>query len=185
MDTKLKPSRAFPADKPKQKSSSPDQTHTDRGLWDAVAAGIRPLKGRSCKVLPAASDPAEIEVTPQLATPKRPRAPLPELSLQKADSIDASTLKKFRAGDMPIAGRIDLHGMTQNEALAALTRFIHFSYHNGRRCVLVITGRSGILRRETPRWLNGETLRNSILAIAPARQHGGEGALYILLKRRR
>ncbi len=181
----MKPSRAFPSDGKGQKTVSPDQTHTDRDLWHKVAAGIKPLKGRSRPQLPTPSDPYDIPVTKLLATPARPKVPLKALSTQHAEDVDASTLQKFRAGKMPIAGRIDLHGMTQLEAHGALLRFIQFSYHNGRRCVLVITGRSGVLHKETPRWLNEEALRPHILALAPAKSHGGSGALYVLLKRRR
>jgi DNA-nicking Smr family endonuclease len=181
----VKPSRAFPSDGKGQKTVSPDQTHTDRDLWHKVAAGIKPLKGRSRPQLPAPSDPYDIPVTKLLATPARPKVPLKTLSTQHAEDVDASTLQKFRAGKMPIAGRIDLHGMTQLEAHGALLRFIQFSYHNGRRCVLVITGRSGVLHKEAPRWLNEEALRPHILALAPAKSHGGSGALYVLLKRRR
>lgn len=181
----MKPSRAFPSDGKGQKAVSPDQTHTDRDLWHKVAAGIKPLKGRARPLTPTSPDPSEIKVTKLLATPARPKVPLKTLSTRHAEDIDSSTLQKFRAGKMPIAGRIDLHGMTQLEAHGALLRFIQFSYHNGRRCVLVITGRSGVLHKETPRWLNEEVLRSHIIALAPARSHGGEGALYVLLKRRR
>ncbi|MEZ5825192.1 MAG: Smr/MutS family protein [Geminicoccaceae bacterium] len=60
----------------------------------------------------------------------------------------------------------------------------------GARCVLVITGmgqrNGGILRRMTPRWLDTEPNRSRILAYNTAHlRDGGDGALYVLLKRRR
>lgn len=180
----MKPSRSFPKQASKARLS-PDQTHQDRALWHKLTESIKPLKGRSKKVIAETPDPSSVEVAPLLAQPARPKAPLKTLSAQHTEDIDASTLQKFRAGKMPIAGRIDLHGMTQAEAHSAIARFIQFSYHNGRRCVLIVTGRSGVLRQETPRWLNEENLRTHIIALAPAKAHGGDGALYVLLKRRR
>ena len=91
---------------------------------------------------------------------------------------------------MAIDGRIDLHGMTQDAAHAALTGFIAHSHEAGRRCVLVITGKGraggGVLRAQVPRWLNQGPLRERILGFSYARpQHGGDGALYVLIRRRR
>jgi len=58
----------------------------------------------------------------------------------------------------------------------------------GKRCVLVITGHGrisgGVLKASVPRWLAEPELRRHVLAIAPAQpQHGGAGALYLLLRR--
>lgn len=92
---------------------------------------------------------------------------------------------------MAIEGSLDLHGLTQDAAHTALWRFITGSAEQGRRCVLVITGKGnrdgiGVLRLQVPRWLNESTLRPLVLAFVGARpQHGGDGALYVLLKRRR
>ena len=91
---------------------------------------------------------------------------------------------------MAIDQRLDLHGMTQDSAHAALSTTIGRAFDTGRRCLLVITGKGhggeGVLRRQVPRWLNQPPLRERILSFAAARpQHGGDGALYILIKRRR
>lgn len=109
--------------------------------------------------------------------------------------IDRSTANKFQKGKMSIDGRIDLHGMTQEVAHNALNSFIEDSWRAGKRCVLVITGkgsrpdeygRTGLLRARTPQWLSAPRLRTRILAIHQAQiQHGGSGAFYVLLKRRR
>jgi DNA-nicking Smr family endonuclease len=90
---------------------------------------------------------------------------------------------------LPIDGRIDLHGLTQDEAHRALTAFIGRMRRSGARCVLVITGRGlrtgGVLRQAVPQWLDAPGLRDMVLAFGPARiEHGGEGALYVLLRRR-
>jgi DNA-nicking Smr family endonuclease len=93
-----------------------------------------------------------------------------------------------RRGRYPVAARLDLHGLTQAEAHRALCGFIALSRAAGRRCILVITGHGrlsgGVLRASVPRWLAEPSLRRHILAIAPARpQDGGNGALYVLLRR--
>jgi DNA-nicking Smr family endonuclease len=91
---------------------------------------------------------------------------------------------------LPIEGTIDLHGMTQVEAYRSLHHFLAVSQERGRRCILVITGKGshseGVLRAAVPHWLNLPASRGLVLAFAYATPaHGGVGALYVLLKRRR
>ncbi|HXP97440.1 MAG TPA: Smr/MutS family protein, partial [Telmatospirillum sp.] len=108
-----------------------------------------------------------------------------------APGLDKSTAGRFAKGQMEIDATIDLHGLTQPVAHAALARFVTGSGNLGRRCLLVITGKgnregTGVLRAEVPRWLNEPGLRDAILAFTYAQpKHGGQGALYVLLKRRR
>jgi DNA-nicking Smr family endonuclease len=106
--------------------------------------------------------------------------------------LDRATGERLKRGLRPIEARLDLHGMTQAEAHRALAEFVRLSTMRGRRCVLVVTGRGrgrdepGILRNAVPRWLEGTAMRQQILAVAPAQpRHGGGGALYLLLRRRR
>lgn len=88
---------------------------------------------------------------------------------------------------------MDLHRMTQAEAHGALTGFLAASQLAGRRCVLVITGKGygtdgavGVLKTNVPRWLNDPPNRERVLAFAfAAGRDGGEGALYVLLRRLR
>jgi DNA-nicking Smr family endonuclease len=116
---------------------------------------------------------------------------VPVLDHRRSPGLDKSTAGRFAKGMMDIEATIDLHGLTQPVAHAALSRFITGSADIGRRCLLVITGKgnregSGILRAEVPRWLNEPGLRGQILAFTYAQpKHGGGGALYVLLKRRR
>jgi DNA-nicking Smr family endonuclease len=87
---------------------------------------------------------------------------------------------------MPIEARLDLHGRTQPEAHEALARFITRSHAAGMRAVIVITGKSGVLHGAVPRWLEEGDNRARILAVSRAQaQHGGAGALYLLLRRQR
>ena len=81
--------------------------------------------------------------------------------------------------------------MTQDEAHRALARFVARAYDDGRRAMLVITGKGsregeGVLRRAVPRWLAEPSCRGVVLAIEEAQgRHGGAGALYVLLRRKR
>ncbi len=117
---------------------------------------------------------------------------MPELRAGIAADLDARTMERLRRGRMRPEARLDLHGMTQDEAHEAVTGFIAASRSAGRRCVILITGRGrvakggGILREQTPRWLNLQPVRGNILGFAEAQpKHGGAGALYVLLKKKR
>ncbi len=109
------------------------------------------------------------------------------------------TEMRLRKGKIPIEAVIDLHGMTQPEAHAALSRFIIDSHAAQKRCVLVITGKggdrlgdpfpstyTGVLKQRLPQWLAQMPLAPLVLRTQAARKHhGGEGAYYVYLKRRR
>lgn len=89
----------------------------------------------------------------------------------------------------PIGARLDLHGMTQDTARAVLHAFIERAQGKGDRAVLVITGKgvqgNGVLRRRVPEWLAEAPSRARVAGVSYAeRHHGGEGALYVALKRR-
>lgn len=89
----------------------------------------------------------------------------------------------------PMGPRIDLHGLDQDRARASLTAFLHRARDDGWRAVLVITGKGsrgdGVLRRMTPEWLAAPGLRALVSGVSEAhRRHGGQGALYVTLKRR-
>ena len=106
--------------------------------------------------------------------------------------LDRRTHDRLRRGRMEIEGRLDLHGMTRERAHQALSMFLHRAAERGARCVLVVTGKGsareggGVLRRDVPHWLNQGGLRPLVLAFHQAQvRDGGEGAFYILLRRRR
>ncbi|MEJ2121767.1 MAG: Smr/MutS family protein [Alphaproteobacteria bacterium] len=195
------------------RSGKPDTTDEDDALlWKRIAETTKPLPGRSVK-LPAArakqratktSAPAPAPPQPAPNAPPKPPKP-PELRPGDAKGLDRRTAERLRRGQFPIEARIDLHGQTQAEAHRALIAFVTGSHKAGRRCVLVITGKGGppgarrdsgegvmpdrergILRRAVPRWLNEPDLRPLILSFAQAQPaHGGAGAVYVLLRRKR
>ncbi|ARO15704.1 Smr protein/MutS2 [Ketogulonicigenium robustum] len=125
--------------------------------------------------------------------------PVHEAVKQAPLKMDSKTHGRMVRGKLKPEGRIDLHGMTLDEAHPALLSFIAHSHMMGRRLVLVITGkgklrddmapmpaRVGILRHAVPQWLNMMPLRAMILDIRPAHiSHGGIGAYYVYLSRRR
>ncbi|WP_346345218.1 Smr/MutS family protein [Gymnodinialimonas ceratoperidinii] len=126
----------------------------------------------------------------------------PSLSSQLAHApvrMDHGTHKRMTRGKLKPEARIDLHGMTLAEAHPALISFIFHSFELERRLVLVITGkgkdrdsggpipiRRGILKHQIPNWLTTAPLAAMVLEIREAHQrHGGGGAYYVYLKRRR
>ena len=150
---------------------------------------VTPLKGRSL-----AKKTAEPAVRKRAAAPPRPlvlpvkpapaKSPLPDLAAGAAIDVDARTVQKLKRGKIPVTARLDLHGHTQDEAYSALGHFLAAMQSATSRAVLVITGKSGVLRRQVPHWLNAAPNRARILSFAQARiADGGEGALYILLRK--
>ncbi|MBI1206057.1 MAG: DNA mismatch repair protein MutS [Azospirillum sp.] len=119
----------------------------------------------------------------------------PPLAPGHPAGLDRRTHDRLHRGRLEIEARIDLHGLTQAQAHTALSAFIHRCWREQCRCVLVITGKGGratddrsggILRAAVPRWLGEPVLRTMVLAIDHARpRDGGDGALYVLLKRHR
>jgi DNA-nicking Smr family endonuclease len=111
--------------------------------------------------------------------------------------LDRRQKQRLARGTEAIDGRIDLHGKTQSEAHASLLGFLRRAQTEGARFVLVITGKGrtsgpgpsgerGILRRQVPLWLRLPEFRLLVLAVEDAHAaHGGEGALYVRLRRAR
>ena len=179
----------------------------DLALWRHVTRDTRPLSNRPAPSKPETKPAAERPPAPKPATktakpappPAAPpkRSALPELQTGAVVGVDKRTAGRMKRGKLPVEGRLDLHGLTQNEAERALATFLARSQERGHRCVLVITGkggqrrdedfeRTGVLRRMVPRWLNAPANRARVLAFDQAQaQHGGGGALYVLLKRAR
>jgi DNA-nicking Smr family endonuclease len=115
-------------------------------------------------------------------------------TLQRAPNpgIDRRTAERLRKGEIAIERRLDLHGMVQDDAHAALDRFVRQAWTDGKRMLLVITGKGivseggGVLRRHVPRWLSAGEHAARVLRIEPAQpRHGGGGAFYLLLRRQR
>lgn len=115
----------------------------------------------------------------------------PPLERGKVAGVDKRQAERLKRGKTGIEGRIDLHGMTLENAHRRLTDFLEDAQDAGKRAVLVVTGKgvregTGVIRRQVPRWLNEPRLRPLVLAFEYAQpKDGGMGALYILLRRKR
>ncbi len=176
-----------------------DDESDDAGLWDAVTRDIKPLKGRGGRVSAKKSPPKPRPEKPQEKPVKH--MPVRAARTPQGHEVDANTLKRFKKGEMPIEARLDLHGMNQPQAHDALRRFIVSSQKVGYRCVIVVTGKGrggraeaqhwtdsepGVLKRAVPGWLGDPALKPYVLQTSPAQaKHGGSGALYVLLRRKR
>jgi DNA-nicking Smr family endonuclease len=152
-------------------------------LWREAMKSVTPLRRRATPS--SAAPPVTVETS-------QPNVPLRDPPLDRFAGIDRANSERLKRGHHRIEARLDLHGMTQSEAHRAVAAFVHASSDSGFRCVLVITGRGlgpngpGVLKSAVPQWLEQPGLRRQILAIAPAQpRHGGAGALYLLLRRRR
>lgn len=160
-------------------------------LWGLVASTVHPLPGRTAPKPPPVSEPSP-PIAPKLtpgskATGAPAARPPPRRS--GAEPIEPGRLTRIARGRDPIGGRIDLHGLDQDRARAALEAFLWRAWDEGYRSVLVITGKGtlgdGVLRRRAPEWLADPRLAGVVAGIAEAhRRHGGEGAIYVALKRR-
>ncbi len=127
------------------------------------------------------------EPEPLPAEEKPAAAPVATTVLREA--LDPRIEKNMSLGEIVIEARLDLHGKTEQEAHEALIVFIEAQHKRGRRMVLVITGKGkdglSALRQNLPRWCDVSPLADSILAVRTAAiTHGGEGAYYILLRKR-
>ncbi|KAF0676308.1 Smr/MutS family protein [Profundibacterium mesophilum] len=191
----------------------------ERELWQKIAKTADPLHPHkpadpaasrlSDPPAPAASPPAAPPWSPPpfsigqkrsgTAAPNDLQAPLRERLAAQPVKMDAKRFTRMKRGKMPIEARIDLHGMTLDQAYPRLNSFIMGAHAQGLRLVLVITGkgrrasedgpipvRHGILKHQVPQWLQGGMMGVAVLQIAPAHQsHGGSGAFYVYLRRGR
>ena len=181
--------------------SGRDVSPEESELWRHVTREIRPLAGGDAERPPRSSaagreeEPVSSESIPH-KTSDGPGAFLsaaPPLTHRDSPGLDKRTRMRLIRGQIPVDARIDLHGHTREEARGALLSILEGAAAAGRRCVLVITGKglrtdaaAGVLKQLVPRWLNEMPLRPHVLAFAYALpRDGGEGALYVLLKRRR
>jgi DNA-nicking Smr family endonuclease len=193
--------------------------HDDDDAWWHTAATVEPLKRGKPRIHPASEaakeatrakppEMSEAEPARKAAPVKPPSSAVPArepnlMPTAKAvpglAAFDRNSARKIRSGRLEIEARVDLHGMRQDEAHAALRRFLLRSQSRGLRFVLVITGKGkttgvdrpftdregerGILRRNVPRWLEEADLRSIVVSYTSAAiQRGGEGAIYVHLR---
>ena len=196
----LAPARAH-CDKTRMKRNR-SLTRAEIEIWRAVAETV-PTR------MPGAVLPARPETPKQGALgpvdPPKPTAPgwspPPQRHPAQPVDVERGLRRKLASGRQPIEAKLDLHGFRQAEAHARLTSFVMQAHRDGRRLVLVVTGKGrgegqsearglfedrGVLRRLVPLWLAEPRLSPFVVAFGEAgRGHGGGGALYIHLRGRR
>jgi DNA-nicking Smr family endonuclease len=182
----------------------------ESALWSAVTRAIKPLRKRKPKtdeaVVASPAPKVQTKAPPKFVKPAwaqaKPPAAKPPAAPRPAPPPPLAPLgKRMRAklgrGTESIDARIDLHGMTQADAHAALSHFLRRAQHDGARVVLVITGKGarpgsdphaerGVLKRQVPHWLESAEIRPYIVGYESAGiGHGGTGALYVRVRKSR
>jgi DNA-nicking Smr family endonuclease len=171
----------------------------ERALWTGVVRSITPLR-RSAKAAEPEESPRPTGKKTHGPAPSRPHEPV----LRAKSSANTPALaplgrrlkQRVARGRDPIDDRIDLHGYTQKQAHAALLRFLQRAQADSARIVLVVTGKGsargernpgserGVLKRQVPMWLSLPEFRSFVVGFEDAHVgHGGEGALYVRLRR--
>ncbi len=160
-------------------------TEADRALWASYASRIRPLAGRERPVMTERPEPpvAVPARTTPVATERATRSRLAPLTIgAQPGGVDSATWHRFRSGKLPAARVLDLHGHTAQRAFYALVAFLRDARAEGVRCVEVVTGQGGVLKRELPLWLNLPELRPLVLATAHPHA-ANSGSVRVLLRR--
>ena len=172
----------------------------ERALWESVATQIKPLRKRHRPAKPPSAAPeVETKAAPKPVTSPKPVAPLRTVAPPKPEPPPLAPIGRrershLSRGRKEIDGRLDLHGMTQTRAHRALFGFLQRAHHDGLTFVLVITGKGkmgseaerGVLRRQVPQWLSLPEFRSLVVGFEEAGiGHGGEGALYVRVRRSR
>ena len=180
----------------------------DWHLWFEVSKTVSPLRPMRQPILDLGDEPLPLPAPP-VQRPKQHKLP-PVMPSYQSDQrpgrkpprpgIEPNLKQRLMRGREEIDGTIDLHGMRQVEAHAALTRFIHARHARGDRTILVITGKGlkkleddaailverGVLRQMLPIWLTESSLAPLVAGWDMAAQnHGGDGAFYVRLRRER
>ena len=191
------------------RNKSPKQlTHADVEIWNRIAKTANPLsdKDKNFNSIFAEFIKPQINNAPNAPmanpSPNKPAKNLrnsttpvfqakPNLkNVKVTETLDLKTTRKISKGKITIDGRIDLHGLTQNAAHDKLFDYIENAFYSGNRIVLVITGKGnlgqGVLRENVPKWLTGHMFAAMVSSFGDAHSaHGGAGALYVRIRRRR
>lgn len=182
-------------------------SYEERVLWTTITKAITPLRDAP---VDAAIESVDSEIAkprkappvfvkpPKAHKPAMPAAPAkPAKTTPAIEPLGRRMRRSLARGKEGIDARIDLHGLTQAQAHGALLRFLRTASERDARLVLVITGKGkrsdgdgererGVLRRQVPQWLSQPDFRDVVIGFEDAHiAHGGEGALYVRVRRGR
>ncbi|MEA2922584.1 MAG: hypothetical protein QOF07_2547 [Bradyrhizobium sp.] len=175
----------------------------EQALWENVARQIKPLRKKPRAAKAEAALPAAEAVAAKSTASPKPAAAAKTSATPKSQAPAAPPLapigrrerSQLSRGRKEIDARHDLHGMTQTRAHHALSAFLQRAHYDGLSFVLVITGKGrtsaaaserGVLRRQVPLWLSLPEFRSLVVGFEEAHiGHGGEGALYVRIRRPR
>ena len=166
-------------------------SYEERVLWTTFTKAIKPLRAS------AHFDVGDDAIAqPSRSTLIAKIAPMPSSAPAKAVPPPLAPLgrrlrQRVARGKDAIDARLDLHGLTQAQAHSTLLHFLRNAHARDARLVLVITGKGrggepGVLRRQVPQWLGLPEFRSLVIGFEDAHiAHGGEGALYVRVRRTR
>ncbi|MDA0361416.1 MAG: Smr/MutS family protein [Proteobacteria bacterium] len=180
----------------------------EKSLWSVVAGSTKPLVKE--KKEPSVVEKSSVikkriikldqslANTPRMQDPSYPYVNKAN-SHPESGQMDKKSFAKLKSGKVSPEATLDLHGMTASQAYPALKMFVVKSYEDNKRLLLVITGKGnktsdssffesekGVLKKNVPEWLNQSPLGQLILSTSLAHlKHGGSGALYVYLRKKR
>jgi DNA-nicking Smr family endonuclease len=174
---------------------SPDE----QALWDRVVASVRPLREPATPPpVPAAAPPEPAPPAPAPLPPRAaPRKPAPAPPPPAPGvTLDGSWDRRLGRGLVQPDATVDLHGHNLGTAYALLDERLERAIASGARLLLLITGKPptdknrpvgrGAIRAAVGDWLHASRHAAAIAAVRNAHpRHGGAGALYIVLRRKR
>lgn len=155
--------------------SSEDEAFFRHAMRDATPLAKRPTAVTDAGAGRRSLIPSHLRRKVRFVAPEAEAAP-----------IRGHTEARLRRGRLEPEARIDLHGHNYDSAYRLLVAFLTRSISEGKRLVLVITGKGGVLRNNLPLWLNGAELGSRVIGMREAHaKHGGGGAFYVALQKRR
>ncbi len=185
-------------------TANPIQAPEEEELFAQAMGGVEPIRarGRDLPPSPRRAEKRKIRIAPA------PDAVMDDVLTGKLDfsleytdefiqghvlDLDPAVLGKLRAGSYSPEGHIDLHGRNMEQAYTALVAFVRAAYQEGKRHLLIITGRgrnspggTPVLRERVQAWLTRDPFKRVVLGFCTARPNdGGAGALYLLLRGRK
>ncbi len=161
----------------------------EAALWRRVVESVTPMHGPLAEAAP----PAPVE-TPKPKIAPKPRVVAPAKTSGPGTTLDASWDRRLARGMVQPDRSLDLHGHNLATAWALLDRKLGEAVADGARVLLLITGKPptkeragrGAIRAAVGDWLAASPYAGDIAAVRNASpRHGGAGALYIVLRRRR